>query len=153
MQSYVWEIDKDNKILKNILSGPFIIGEWINMEHYFSTTDNERLGAGSKVYHNVVAKVGIWTGNYGDLRTGLPYQTVYHDGIPYHEPIRLLTFIEAPAEKVLEAAQEVKEALKLVVNEWVRLIIIDKLKGVAYTFKNGNLEVLVDSRGINQFVI
>ncbi|MGC9286437.1 MAG: DUF2309 domain-containing protein [Hydrogenobaculum sp.] len=153
MQSYAWEIDKDNKILKNILSGPFIIGEWINMEHYFSTTDNERLGAGSKVYHNVVGKVGVWTGNYGDLRTGLPYQTVYHDGMPYHEPIRLLTFIEAPVEKVLQAAQETEEALKLVVNEWVRLIIVDKLKGVAYTFKDGNLEVLFDSRGINQFVI
>ncbi|GAB6078187.1 DUF2309 domain-containing protein [Hydrogenobaculum acidophilum] len=153
MQSYDWEIDKDNKILKTILSGPFIIGEWINMEHYFSTTDNERLGAGSKVYHNVVGKIGVWTGNYGDLRTGLPYQTVYHDGIPYHEPIRLLTFIEAPVEKVLEAAQQTEEALKLVVNEWVRLIIIDKVKGIAYTFKDGNLEVLLDSRGINQFVI
>ena len=153
MQSYNWEIDKDNRILKTILSGPFIIGEWINMEHYFSTTDNERLGAGSKVYHNVVGKIGVWTGNYGDLRTGLPYQTVYHDGVPYHEPIRLLTFIEAPVEKVLEAAKETEKALKLVLNEWVRLIIIDKTKGIAYTFKDGNLEVLLDTRGINQFVI
>ncbi len=153
LQSYDWQIDKDNKILKTILGGPFIIGEWINLEHYFSTTDNERFGAGSKVYHNVVGKVGVWTGNYGDLRTGLPYQTVMHDGKPYHEPMRLLTFIEGPLEKVLEAAKEVENAIKLVMNEWVRLVIVDKINGVAYTIKDGEVSVLFDSRGINQFVI
>ncbi len=136
MQSYDWELDKDNSILKTILSGPYLISEWINLEYYFSTTDNERLGAGSKVYHNVVSKVGVWTGNYGDLRTGLPYQTVYVDGRPFHEPMRLLVFVEAPLEKVMDAAKEVPKALELVLNEWTRVIIIDKTKGAAYTIKN-----------------
>ncbi|MFP3254353.1 MAG: DUF2309 domain-containing protein [Hydrogenobaculum sp.] len=136
MQSYDWEIDKDGSILKNILAGPYLIGEWINLEYYFSTTDNEKLGAGSKVYHNVVGKVGVWTGNYGDLRTGLPYQTVYVDGKPYHEPMRLLVFVEAPIEKVMEAAKSVPKALELVLNEWTRVIIIDKTKGSAFTIKN-----------------
>ncbi|GAB6077441.1 DUF2309 domain-containing protein [Hydrogenobaculum acidophilum] len=147
MQSYDWEVDKDNSILKTILSGPYLIGEWINLEYYFSTTDNERLGAGSKVYHNVVGKIGVWTGNYGDLRTGLPYQTVYMDGKPFHEPMRLLVFIEAPIEKVMDAAKDVPKALELVLNEWTRVIIIDKTKGAAYTIKNKEV-ITVFEQGI-----
>ena len=54
----------------------------------------------------------------------------------------MLTFVEAPVEKVLEAAKDVKEALGLVLNEWVRLIIVDKTKNAAYTIKNGNLELV-----------
>ena len=41
------------------------------MEHYFSAVDNEVYGSGSKIYHNVVGRIGIMSGPWSDLRLGL----------------------------------------------------------------------------------
>jgi len=38
------------------------VAQWINMEHYFSAVDNEVYGSGSKIYHNVVGRLGIMSG-------------------------------------------------------------------------------------------
>ena len=81
------------------MTGPQIVGQWINMEHYFSTVDQEIYGSGSKIYHNVVGRLGIMSGPQSDLRTGLAWQTVMNGPRPYHEPMRLLTVIEAPREQ------------------------------------------------------
>ncbi|HET9123085.1 MAG TPA: DUF2309 domain-containing protein, partial [Acidiferrobacteraceae bacterium] len=96
LQSYDYRCDPKGRLLENILTGPLVVGQWINMEHYFSTVDNEHYGSGSKVYHNVAGRFAVMTGNLSDLRTGLPAQTVLKDGEPYHEPLRLLAVIEAP---------------------------------------------------------
>jgi uncharacterized protein YbcC (UPF0753/DUF2309 family) len=46
--------------------------------------------------HNVVGGIGVFVGNGGLLRAGLPWQSV-HDGERYvHEPLRLSVCIEAP---------------------------------------------------------
>ena len=58
---------------------PLIVGQWINMEHYFSAVDPWFWGSGSKVIHNVVSGVGVMLGSQSDLQTGLPLQTV-NDG-------------------------------------------------------------------------
>ena len=44
------------------MTGPQIVAQWINMEHYFSTVDQEVYGSGSKIYHNVVGRLGIMSG-------------------------------------------------------------------------------------------
>ena len=36
----------------------------------------EVYGSGSKIYHNVVGRLGIMSGPQSDLRTGLAWQTV-----------------------------------------------------------------------------
>ena len=72
LHSYDYNIDPKRRLLENILTGPLVVGQWINMEHYFSTVDNQRFGSGSKVYHNVADRFGVMTGNLSDLRTGLP---------------------------------------------------------------------------------
>ena len=82
------------------MTGPQVVGQWINMEHYFSTVDQEIYGSGSKIYHNVVGRLGIMAGPQSDLRTGLAWQTVMDGPRPYHEPMRLLTLIEAPRERI-----------------------------------------------------
>ncbi|MCP5230970.1 MAG: DUF2309 domain-containing protein [Zoogloeaceae bacterium] len=125
LHSYDYRVDPKRRLLENILTGPLVVGQWINMEHYFSAVDNERFGSGSKVYHNVAGRFGVMTGNLSDLRTGLPSQTVLENGQPYHEPMRLITVIEAPFEQARAAVEAVVSVKRLVRNGWIRLIVID----------------------------
>lgn len=142
MHSYDWKIDtKDAEILTRIFNGPLIVGEWINLEHYFSTVDNHIYGAGSKVYHNIVSKIGVYSGNYSDLKIGLPSQSVILEGRAYHEPLRLLTFMEAPLEIVGKAVEN-SNAKEFILNEWIRPIIIDKEAKKVYSYEDGEFKVI-----------
>ncbi len=113
LHSYDYREDPSNRLLEVLLTGPQVVAQWINMEHYFSAVDNEVYGSGSKVYHNVVGRLGIMSGPWSDLRLGLARQTVMNGDMPYHEPMRLLTIIEAPRERIekLIARHEVLAAL------------------------------------------
>ena len=142
MHSYDSTIDNEKaELLTRIFDGPLVVGEWINLEHYFSTVDNEVYGAGSKVYHNVVAKIGVYNGNYSDLKIGLPLQSVFTEGKAYHEPIRLLSFIEAPLETVAKAVEN-SIAKEFILNEWIRPIIIDKVAKKVYSYEYGDFIVI-----------
>ena len=71
LHSYDYREDPNNRLLEVLLTGPQVVAQWINMEHYFSTVDNEVYGSGSKIYHNVVGRLGIMSGPWSDLRLGL----------------------------------------------------------------------------------
>ena len=137
LHSYDYRADPKARLLENILGGPLVVGQWINMEHYFSTVDNQRFGSGSKVYHNVAGRFGVMTGNLSDLRTGLPAQTVLNRGQPYHEPMRLITVIEAPFAHASGAIEAVAAVSRLVRNYWVRMIIIDPETGQVHIYRQG----------------
>ena len=137
LQSYDYRVDPKGRLLESILTGPLVVGEWINMEHYFSAVDNEHYGSGSKAYHNVAGRLGVITGNLSDLRTGLPSQTVLYDGLPYHDPVRLLTVIEAPFEHARAAIDGVSGVKKLVENGWVLVVILDPETGRLHRFADG----------------
>lgn len=137
LQSYDYRCDAKGRQLENILAGPLVVGQWINMEHYFSTVDNERFGSGSKAYHNIAGRFGVMTGNLSDLRTGLPSQTVLKDGAPYHEPLRLITLIEAPFAHARRAIESVAQVKNLVHNGWVRLVIVDPLTRQVHVYADG----------------
>jgi uncharacterized protein YbcC (UPF0753/DUF2309 family) len=142
MHSYEAHLDTENAdILTRIFNGPLIVGEWINLEHYFATVDNAIYGAGSKVYHNVVSKIGVFNGNYSDLKIGLPTQSVLLEGEAYHEPVRLLTYMEAPLEKVGKAVEN-SIAKEFILNEWIRPVIIDKAAKKVYSFESGDFKVI-----------
>ncbi len=142
MHSYDHTVDNDDAaILTRIFDGPLIVGEWINLEHYFSTVDNSIYGAGSKVYHNVVGKVGVYNGNYSDLKIGLPTQSVLLEGKAYHEPVRLLSFVEAPLEKVGKAVEN-SIAKEFILNEWIRPVIIDREAKKVYSYQHGEFVVI-----------
>ncbi len=138
LHSYDYRLDPRRRLLENILTGPLVVGQWINMEHYFSTVDNERFGSGSKVYHNVAGRFGVMTGNLSDLRTGLPAQTVLRDGMPYHEPMRLITLVEAPLAHARLALEEVASVKRLVHNEWIRFLVVDREAGKVWEFDRGD---------------
>lgn len=125
LHSYDYLQDPTGKYLEIIMTAPLIVGNWINMEHYFSTVDPEVYGAGSKVYHNVVGRIGVMYGSQSDLRIGLPVQTVYDGQKPYHEPMRLFAIIEAPLERIsgIIARQDLLQ--KLIGNQWIHLVALD----------------------------
>ncbi len=137
LHSYDYRQDPRGQVLETILSGPLLVAQWINLEHYFSTVDNEVYGSGSKVYHNVVGRFAVMTGNLSDIRTGLPSQTVLGDGRPYHEPLRLITVIEAPFEFAERALSGIPKVNALVRNEWIRPVIVDAGRGSAHVFEQG----------------
>ncbi|MGD8588768.1 MAG: DUF2309 domain-containing protein [Chromatiales bacterium] len=137
LHSYDYRVDRNRRLLENILTGPLVVGQWINMEHYFSAVDNERFGSGSKVYHNVAGRFGVMTGNLSDLRTGLPSQTVLDKGLPHHEPLRLITLIEAPFERAHAAVESVVAVKRLVRNGWIRLVVVDPETALTHAYDEG----------------
>jgi uncharacterized protein YbcC (UPF0753/DUF2309 family) len=117
------------------MTGPQIVAQWINMEHYFSTVDNDIYGSGSKVYHNVVGRFGIMSGPLSDLRLGLAWQTVMNGDSPYHEPMRLLTVIEAPRTNIANLIRRHEVLQHLYHNEWVHLVAVDPEDGALYRYQ------------------
>ncbi len=141
LHSYDYRIDKKGFLLEVILSGPMIVGQWINMEHYFSTTDNEVYGSGSKIYHNVAGRFGVVSGNFSDLRTGLPSQTVLKGDEPHHIPVRLIVLLEAPFEFAKGVINRVYAVRELIKNGWVNFLIYDPEKGKFFKYEKEWKEV------------
>jgi uncharacterized protein YbcC (UPF0753/DUF2309 family) len=137
LHSYDHQQDSSGKLLETIMTAPLVVAQWINMEHYFSTVDNEVYGSGSKVYHNVVGRVGVMTGVWSDLRLGLPAQTVFNGSVPYHEPMRLLAVIEAPRERI-EGIIDRHPLLDQLFNlGWVTLLALDPQDKQFYRYDRG----------------
>lgn len=129
LHSYDWEKDPSGEALETILTAPLIVAQWINCQYFFSTLDNERLGAGDKITHNVLGGIGVVQGNGRDLRVGLPRQSLFDDvGLPYHLPQRLLAVVEAPLERIETIVDRHPMLADLFDNEWVHLVALEPLK-------------------------
>ncbi len=134
LHSYDYTIDPHGHFLEVILSGALVVGEWINLEHFFSSVDNRAFGSESKIYHNVTGMFGVISGNMSDLRTGLAAQSVHLKGEIYHEPVRLLSFIVAPFARYKNVIDRIKRVHYLVYNEWVRLVFLDPEERAFYYY-------------------
>ncbi|MFM8732839.1 MAG: putative inorganic carbon transporter subunit DabA, partial [Phycisphaerales bacterium] len=96
------------------------------LQYFASTLDNARLGAGDKLLHNRIGSVGVVLGNGGDLRPGLPLQSVRgEDGRCVHDPLRLQAVIEAPTAKIDEVLATCPHTRDLVDGGWLRLFALD----------------------------
>ncbi|OAB57165.1 hypothetical protein AY599_25230 [Leptolyngbya valderiana BDU 20041] len=130
LHSYDWRADAEGKALEVILTAPMVVAEWINTQYYFSTVDPVVYGAGSKITHNVVGTFGVMQGNASDLMTGLPLQSVMAaDDVPYHEPLRLMTVVQAPVARVEEIVRRNTVLQTLFGNGWVALTVLDPETG------------------------
>jgi uncharacterized protein len=148
LHSYDYREDPSNRLLEVLLTGPQVVAQWINMEHYFSTVDNEVYGGGSKIYHNVVGRIGIMSGPWSDLRLGLARQTVMNGDVPYHEPMRLLTVIEAPRERIEKLIARHEVLQHHYHNEWVHLVALEPEEGVLYRYRpTGEWDRIADGIG------
>jgi uncharacterized protein len=132
LHSYDWRIDGEDAALTLILTAPMVVAQWINCQYLFSTLDNDHYGAGDKTTHNVMGGIGVVQGNGGDLRVGLPRQSLFDDGgTPYHVPQRLLTIVYAPVDKVERVIAANPILQTLFGNGWVNLVVIDPATGKA----------------------
>lgn len=132
LNSYNYEHDPQGVFLSQVMKplGPVCGG--INLEYYFSRVDNHKLGAGTKLPHNVMALIGVTNSVDGDLRPGLPWQMV-----EVHDPLRLLIIVEHFPEVVLKTIQDVPEMYQWFINEWVHLIAVNPKSNNLFYFKNG----------------
>jgi uncharacterized protein YbcC (UPF0753/DUF2309 family) len=136
LNSYDYHIDPDGVLLKNVISpiGPVCGG--INLEYYFSRIDNLKLGAGTKLPHNVMGLIGVANSIDGDLRPGLPLQM-----IEVHDPIRLLVVVEQNPNIVKKVLDENKAIKDWYIKNWIHLVVMNPTDQKLYVYKAGNFEV------------
>jgi len=125
LHDYDWRKDSDFRVLDLIMTAPMVVASWINLQYYGSSVNNRAFGSGNKTLHNVVGALGVLEGNGGDLRAGLPWQSV-HDGTKLaHEPLRLNVFIAAPLDQLNRVISTHESVRQLVENKWIHLFAID----------------------------
>ncbi|MDE2465579.1 MAG: DUF2309 domain-containing protein [Alphaproteobacteria bacterium] len=124
LHSYNWQKDHNFSTLEQIMTAPMVVASWINLQYYGSTVNNSAFGSGNKVLHNIVGKLGVLEGNGGDLRTGLPWQSI-HDGRKLmHEPLRLNVIIEAPLDAINSVIAKHDTLRQLTDNHWLHLFAL-----------------------------
>jgi uncharacterized protein YbcC (UPF0753/DUF2309 family) len=136
LNSYDYAIDPTGRFLASILAAATPVCGGINLEYYFSRVDNHKLGAGSKLPHNVMGLIGVANGIEGDLRPGLPQQM-----IEIHDPIRLLMIVEQLPAVVLDTLKSLPSAYQWYEKEWVNLVVIHPIDKSCYRFENGEFNL------------
>jgi uncharacterized protein len=135
LNSYDPTLDANGDLLYGILRAVAPVCGGINLEYYFSRLDNQKLGAGSKLPHNVVGLIGVSNGIEGDLRPGLPSQM-----IEIHDPLRLLVVVEQAPEIILSAISRDSQTFNWFQKNWVRLVSIDPNDRSAMLFDGAQFE-------------
>jgi uncharacterized protein YbcC (UPF0753/DUF2309 family) len=133
MNSFDYQVDPEGNYLFNILKAAAPVCGGINLEYFFSRTDNQKLGAGTKLPHNVMGLFGVANGFDGDLRPGLPSQM-----IEVHDPIRLMIIVEHFPDVILKTIQKNAETYEWFINEWVILVSVNPEDRTIMRFKDGS---------------
>jgi uncharacterized protein len=131
MNSFDYRVDTTGDYLAGILGAVAPVGGGINLEYYFSRVDNHKLGAGTKLPHNVMGLIGVANGIDGDLRPGLPSQM-----IEVHDPVRLLIVVEHFPEIVNHAITKNPATYEWFKNQWVKLVVVHPVNRTIYRFEN-----------------
>jgi uncharacterized protein len=146
LNSYDYSTDPEGNILTAVMRPIGLVCGGINLEYYFSRVDNIKMGAGTKLPHNVMGLFGVANSSDGDLRPGLPWQM-----IEVHDPVRLLVIVEHRPEIVLKAIQSSDEVFEWYKNEWVHIIALHPDEKQFYYFRKGvfeKYEPLTDAKEI-----
>ncbi|HSW91584.1 MAG TPA: DUF2309 domain-containing protein [Candidatus Saccharimonadales bacterium] len=132
LNSYDYTTDLDGTLLLDVLSPLGTVCGGINLEYFFSRMDNYKLGAGTKLPHNVMGLVGVANSSDGDLRSGLPSQMV-----EVHDPVRLLMVVEHYPEVVKSVIQRKPDLYEWFSNEWIHLVALHPDKKTLHVFEEG----------------
>jgi uncharacterized protein YbcC (UPF0753/DUF2309 family) len=134
LHDYDWRADSNFGVLELILTAPVVVASWISLQYYGSTVAPEVFGGGNKLLHNVTGGIGVVEGNGGQLRAGLPWQSVY-DGERYaHEPLRLSVLIDAPREAITDILRRHQNVRALFDNGWLHLFALDEDGQMAWRY-------------------
>lgn len=125
LHDYDRTADADLSVLELILTAPMIVTNWINLQYYASSVDNHLWGSGDKVSQNVVGTFGVLQGGGGDLRTGLPLQSVHDGERLVHEPLRLSVLVEAERAAIDGILARHPGVSQLVENGWLHLVALE----------------------------
>lgn len=138
LHEYVWQNDTGFRVLEQIMTAPMVVATWINLQYFASTVDNRAFGAGDKVLHNVAGGLGVVEGNGGDLRVGLPFQSV-HDGHTFvHRPCRLTAAISAPPEAMSRVIERNPAVRDLVDRGWIHLVALNDEGRISHRYVGGS---------------
>ncbi|MBC3784010.1 YbcC family protein [Spirosoma utsteinense] len=133
LNSYDYQIDPEGIYLSGILNAAAPVCGGINLEYFFSRVDNQKLGAGTKLPHNVMGLIGVSNGIDGDLRSGLPSQM-----IEVHDPVRLMMLVEHYPDVVIKAIKRSDATYEWFINEWIRLVAVHPETRELFVFRDGN---------------
>ena len=138
LHNYDWKKDDGFSVLELIMTAPMVVTSWINLQYFASTVDNKNFGAGNKTLHNVTAGIGVLEGYSGDLRIGLPWQSI-HDGEYFqHLPYRLSVIIEAPLEAMNTVLMKHSNVKNLCDNGWIQLMAMNNEGKVSHRYAGEN---------------
>ena len=125
LHNYDWRQDEDYAVLELVMTAPLVVASWINLQYYGSTVDNRVFGSGNKTLLNVVGALGVLEGNGGDLRVGLPWQSLHDGQRLMHDPLRLTAIIDAPVEAINTIIEKHESLRNLLDNGWLHLYAMD----------------------------
>ena len=145
LNSYDYMTDPEGNILSNVMRPIGLVCGGINLEYYFSRVNNIKMGAGTKLPHNVMGLFGVANSSDGDLRPGLPWQM-----IEVHDPVRLLVIVEHRPEIVLKSIQSTPEVFEWYKNEWVHIVALHPQEKQFYYFRNGEFRKYLPITGDGQ---
>ncbi|MEZ4933468.1 MAG: putative inorganic carbon transporter subunit DabA [Saprospiraceae bacterium] len=136
LNSYDYRTDPDGTYLQQVMAPLPVVCGGINLEYYFSRMDIEKMGAGTKLPHNVMGLIGVANSSDGDLRPGLPLQMVEN-----HDPVRLLLMVEQRPEIVLKVISTSPGMYDWFDKGWVHLAAVSPEDGNVYYFENGKFSL------------
>ncbi|HEU4570143.1 MAG TPA: DUF2309 domain-containing protein, partial [Gemmatimonadales bacterium] len=137
LHTYEHREDAGHRVLELILTAPVVVASWISLQYYGSAVAPRVFGSGNKTLHNVVGTVGVLEGNGGDLRVGLPWQSV-HDGERLaHDPVRLTVVVAAPCEAMNEVIARHEHLRHLLDHGWLHLYAMDDEGTVTHRYTGG----------------
>jgi uncharacterized protein len=133
LHDYDESADPEGRVLTLILCAPVVVASWINLQYYASRVNPDHLGSGNKSLHNVLGGIGVVEGNGGDLRTGLPLQSL-HDGERFvHEPRRLSVFLQAGTDRIDAVLRDHPSVKELFDHGWIHLFALGEKRCERYT--------------------
>jgi uncharacterized protein YbcC (UPF0753/DUF2309 family) len=132
LNSYDYTTDPDGALLLDVLAPLGTVCGGINLEYFFSRMDNYKLGAGTKLPHNVMGLVGVANSSDGDLRSGLPLQMV-----EVHDPVRLLMVVEHYPDVIKKVIESKPDLYEWFSNGWIHLVALHPDEKKLYVFEEG----------------
>ncbi|AGI69094.1 hypothetical protein DUF2309 [Octadecabacter antarcticus 307] len=122
LHNYDFDYDPDGNFLAEIVGGPLLVAAYTNLQYYGATVSPQHFGSGNKLVQNVCGEIGLLDGISGRLRAGGPSdQSLFLNGQPIHDALRLVARIAAPDSAIDAAIRTSPKVTSLVEHGWLEV--------------------------------